>query len=247
MPGHFAMRLATDHRGGRGTIAGGEGLGVRLFPGMDLFRRTSVSCSKGDSTLKFSTGLALLTVGLFGCGGCGARCLEDTMPTDSIHAACLRGNIAAVQRFIASAPETVNLPDSSGETPLQAAASARQTAIAEFLIRSGADTGAGDFLGYTPLQKCAEVDNREVAMLLLRNGVKADVVARQKASRRFGVTPLELAAMRGHVEFAKLLLDSGPRPSRRFWRTARPHYIGLVRVRPRTVIKGPDARSVYAR
>ncbi len=131
----------------------------------------------------------------------------------NLHEACLSGDLNAVKEFLRRAPESLYSRDSVGATVLHEAAYGRCTAVAKYLLSLGAEAGAVDAFGYTPLHCAALVDAREIGELLLRAGVPADAVG---TSRHNGPSPtsLEIAAMRGHVEFAELLLDWGATPGR---------------------------------
>ena len=90
--------------------------------------------------------------------------------------------------------------DASGETPLHHAAARRKTAMAELLLRNGADANAFDLLGQTPLHYAA-IWNGDTATtkLLIKLGVDPNVVDKN------GNTPLSLAEDRLFDDLAMLL------------------------------------------
>ena len=97
-----------------------------------------------------------------------------------------------------------------GWTPLHEAAERGSKAIAELLLKAGADVNAKEKNGMTPLHLAVSRDQRELVELLLAN--KADPNERDKA----GHTPLDLAksmAQQRNPPAARDAAQAIPRPS----------------------------------
>ncbi|KAH8817555.1 ankyrin repeat-containing domain protein [Flagelloscypha sp. PMI_526] len=86
-------------------------------------------------------------------------------------------------------------------SPLQAATSARNLGIVQFLLEKGADINKGE-KDKTALQRAASKGNLEMARLLVEKG--ADVNAGGKNE-----TALQRAASKGNLEMARLLVAKG--------------------------------------
>jgi uncharacterized protein len=92
-----------------------------------------------------------------------------------------------------------------GFTPLGLASFFKHEALAEFLLKGGANPSlpSNNSFRVAPLHSAAASKNIAIARLLLDHG--ADVNAKQQEN----ITPLHSAAHNGHVEMVKLLLDRG--------------------------------------
>jgi uncharacterized protein len=108
--------------------------------------------------------------------------------TDSIQDAAWRGDLKAVQGFIAQGVAVDDRNSHDGSTPLLAAAAKDSVEVARFLIDHGADVNARNLEGVTPLHQAAYGGSENVAKLLIAKG--ADVNAIDLKGR----TPLHLAA-----------------------------------------------------
>ncbi len=83
-------------------------------------------------------------------------------------------------------------------TPMHAAASAGLANILSLLIEHGADLNGRGMSGDTPLCRASENGKVEAGQLLLN-----------RTRDRFNDTALSAAIYRGHVEFARMILDRG--------------------------------------
>ena len=109
-----------------------------------------------------------------------------------------------VAQLLAGAPNVeVNILSDQGESPLMMAALKGQLALAETLIKKGADVNK---TGWTPLHYAATSAHLPVIRLLLENYAYID------AESPNGSTPLMMASMYGNPEAVKLLIDEGADP-----------------------------------
>ena len=96
------------------------------------------------------------------------------------------------------------MPFFSGSTSLQCAARNRKVKIVHLLIHAGANVNAGSKDGFTPLSIAATYGNYEAVLALIKNGADKD-----HQDPEFKFTPLIDALRKGHVDVAKLLVESG--------------------------------------
>jgi ankyrin repeat protein len=93
--------------------------------------------------------------------------------------------------------------DPDGTTPLHWAVHRDDVALAERLIREGANLGAANQFGATPWFEAATIANPAMLSLLLRSGAAVN------ATNAEGQTALMLVARTGNVEAARLLIAGG--------------------------------------
>ena len=105
--------------------------------------------------------------------------------------------------LIASPKTDVNILNSKDESALMLAALKNHEALAEKLIKKGADVNK---TGWTPLHYAASNGNMAIISLLLENNAYID------AESPNGTTPLMMAAMYGTPAAVKLLLEEGADP-----------------------------------
>lgn len=116
----------------------------------------------------------------------------------------LREPSLKVAQVLVDWPKTdVNVLNSKGESALMIAALGGQQAIAEKLIKRGADVNK---TGWAPLHYAASNGHLALMALLLENSAYID------AESPNGTTPLMMAAMYGTPEAVKLLIDEGADP-----------------------------------
>ncbi|KAJ8737912.1 hypothetical protein PYW08_000507 [Mythimna loreyi] len=143
----------------------------------------------------------------------------------ALHQACIDDNLDMVE-FLVTHGADVNRGDNEGWTPLHATASCGFLSIARYLLENGADVAAVNYDGELPvdiaesdamadmLQKI--IDEKGVDCEKYRN---AEVDALLTACRKWvangyeevrdanGGTPLHVAAAKGYVDVAKILLE----------------------------------------
>ena len=129
----------------------------------------------------------------------------------------MNGTAEAVALLIEHGAD-VNAADSTGLTPLIAAAGVDNAAVAKLLIAKGAAANAKANIpqSATPLMGAAFNGNAELTRLLLARNVDIDAVSADRGAIvkngpvLFGhVTALQMATSNGSAEVVKLLLDAG--------------------------------------
>jgi ankyrin repeat protein len=112
------------------------------------------------------------------------------------------GELGRLRALLAGGADA-SAADQYGSTPLHAAASWNDRAVAELLLNHGADVNARDWEGATPLLIAAAFGDKAMIGLLLDRG--ADVGVRDDT----GWTPLHVAARLGRVEEVGFLVSRG--------------------------------------
>lgn len=124
----------------------------------------------------------------------------EAYPSDYVYKGDLHGLERSLYRGF-----SVNTRDpfTQNYTPLMIAAREGETAIAEFLVRNGADVNAKTRDGHTALMMAVYNRNLEIVVLLLRSG--ADVHAKTKQ----GHTAWTEATLEDSQKIKELLFSSG--------------------------------------
>jgi ankyrin repeat protein/L-ascorbate metabolism protein UlaG (beta-lactamase superfamily) len=122
-----------------------------------------------------------------------------------VHRAAQAGDVARLKALIDGSPELVNAKNEGGDTPLHAAATARRTNAALYLIGRGADIEARNTADQSPLLYAAYVGDAALVDTLIRRGAQFDY---QEAR---GATPLHFAARGGYLDVVELLASKGAR------------------------------------
>ena len=131
-----------------------------------------------------------------------SRDADNTWTSDAVQ----RGDIAAVKRRVLSEPTYLNSRDYVGDTPLLTAIGSDQIALVQFLLTHDADPNVTVDDGYTCLLTAVESDAQDsvsIVELLVKFGADIDAIGTN------GWTPLHMAAARGHIDKARLLIDAG--------------------------------------
>ena len=154
-----------------------------------------------------------------------------------IHEAAWNGDFEKVQEMLEKNPELLNTRGPWGWTPLQRAVYFNHSNIVRFLISKGADVNFETPDGETALHWALKCGHGKLAKLLIRNNAVGDIedtwgitppqltvengyteIFRMLAARgmnmrikekHYGRTFLHLAAIHGHLDIAKMLIDQG--------------------------------------
>ncbi|XP_026315519.1 protein phosphatase 1 regulatory subunit 12B isoform X3 [Hyposmocoma kahamanoa] len=126
----------------------------------------------------------------------------------ALHQACIDDNLDMVE-FLVSRGADVNRGDNEGWTPLHATASCGFLSIARFLIENGADVGAVNYDG----DLAVDITECEAMEKLLREAIDHKGVDYERSRNaevrdpKTGGTPLHVAAAKGYIDVAKILLE----------------------------------------
>jgi hypothetical protein len=120
-----------------------------------------------------------------------------------IHAACHRGDRAAVESMLGMNPSLLHMRALDGRNPLHFAASCGSQELVELLLARGIPVDARDHFGITPLHVAAAKGCVEVAETLVRHGAQVN------ARHRYGKTPLATAIAMDSKPLITLLMQYG--------------------------------------
>jgi uncharacterized protein len=123
-----------------------------------------------------------------------------------------RGNVDMVRALLAAKADPNAKEKTGGQNALMWALSQRHSAVAEELIRGGANVLAGSKNDFTPLMFAAQQGDVDSIRILLRAGAKPE------GYEAGTITPLIIAAAMNHVKAVDLLLDNGANPNTVDWR-----------------------------
>ncbi|CAG9861703.1 unnamed protein product [Phyllotreta striolata] len=123
-------------------------------------------------------------------------------------------------RILLACGAKVNEPVTQGLMPLHYAVWQRYYEATQLLLTRGGNVNATDECGYSPLHLSAEHGYTEVVRLLLASGAKVDY--REDTDEEFPRTtrcdePLRLAIRNKHMDIARLLLENGADPNKRYF------------------------------
>lgn len=154
-----------------------------------------------------------------------APMLVDKGATVDIYAAAGLGDLSKVQALVEAEPDLIHQRGPGGATPLHFTTT---TAVANYLLEQGADANAEDDRGRTPLNW--QSTNDDMVQTLLAGGAKVNDIflacavgdiqqvtqllnvdpslLHKRKDPRIG-TPLHVAADKGQLEVARLLIQRG--------------------------------------
>ena len=120
-----------------------------------------------------------------------------------LHAAAHKGDVAKVQRLVASGA-ALNATDARGRTPLHVAAFARQREVIRALAKAGADLDKLEHDRYDAVTIASVADDEATLKVLLELGATA-----KQVTSRYDGTALIAAAHLGHDGVVRQLIAAG--------------------------------------
>lgn len=131
---------------------------------------------------------------------------EQAARYTGLHAAAHRGDVAALDRLLATrpAPALLNARDAHGRTAIHVATFARQRDVIRRLARAGADLQLLEDDRYDAVTIAAVADDEETLRVLLELGASAKLV-----TSRYDGTALIAAAHLGHDGVVRQLIQAG--------------------------------------
>jgi hypothetical protein len=120
-----------------------------------------------------------------------------------LHAAAAKGDVAGVQKLLASGAKTEDR-DALGRTPFLVAAHLRQRALMKALVAAGADANALDSQYYDAVTIASVADDVETLKTALELGNKSTNI-----TSPYDGTALIAAAHLGHEEVVRVLIEAG--------------------------------------
>ncbi|SIO62125.1 Ankyrin repeat [Singulisphaera sp. GP187] len=133
---------------------------------------------------------------------------DDTWTSDALR----REDVAVVMQRVMTDPGYLKSRDHFRNTPLQTAIEFLQVGLVEWMLQQGADPNVEVDDGYTCLLTAIE-SNADTSLQMVKTLVDGGADIHRTGTN--GWTPLHLAAVRGHVDKARLLLEAGARVNQR--------------------------------
>ena len=153
---------------------------------------------------------SLLLAAILGIANCAAPTQAQVAPDAAeiarytgLHAAAHRGDIAAIEKLIASKAD-VNARDNYGRTPLHVATFAKQRDVIRALAKAGANLGLLERDIYDAVTIASVADDEETLRTLLSLGASAKLT-----TSRYDGTALIAAAHLGHDGVVRQLIAAG--------------------------------------
>ena len=129
-----------------------------------------------------------------------AREEEEDARIWPLHAACRKGNIKDVMRFVENGTD-VNAIDYLNWTPLALASRDGNTAIVKLLLSSGAEVNKRDLFNPTALYCACQRDHLEIVKILLNNHADANIDTPYDG-------PLHQACINRNLDIVRVLLEN---------------------------------------
>lgn len=117
------------------------------------------------------------------------------------------GDTTTVQKLLAAGADPNESYGADEETALLVAAVERRERIVQLLLTAGADPNHGDMCGYTPLMGAVCANAPRIVELLLAAGANP-----HRKCGCTGANALQDAAIGGHYDIVKTLLENGVMP-----------------------------------
>ncbi len=137
-------------------------------------------------------------------GGANADA-EDGRGMTGLHIAASKGDLEFATILLEGGAK-VDHANGNGYQAIHSAAGAGQLEMVELLLAKGADPSASDNSGFTPLHDAAAAGNEALVKLLLDKGASKDATIREGwKDLKEGMTPKEVAQVKGHESIAALL------------------------------------------
>ena len=144
----------------------------------------------------------------------GAKADRETDDGNTPLSWAVNANSLGVDKLLIEHGADINHRDEHGATPLHYAAQRGNLNVVKYFVEQGADVNAVDNSGWTPLTMSSFADV-EIAKYLIVNGAQVNTGNCQDKSSKCcepnPTTPLHMAAQRGKIELAQVLLDNGAR------------------------------------
>ena len=147
--------------------------------------------------------IGLLTVAPLAALGQTAPRADEVARFSALHAAVLRGDVAALRQALAGGAD-VNARDGHGRTPLHVATFARRREAIKALAEAGANLGLLENDRYDAVTIAAVADDEETLRVLLALGASAKLI-----TSRYDGTALIAAAHLGHDGVVRQLIAAG--------------------------------------
>ena len=144
--------------------------------------------------------------------------MTDTKKANALFKAAKNGDVGKIHELLGSGA-AIEATDLNRMTPVMLAAQAGQVEAFRALVAAGADLHALALCATDLLECAAEGGNVEILRFLLDQGHPVDGhwQPRSKVSERMGhMTPLFIAAINGHVEAVRVLLEAGANREAKF-------------------------------
>lgn len=120
-----------------------------------------------------------------------------------VHRAAYEGDLNTLQKIVAEAPESLELPDEHGRRPLFLATLQNRRDCIQWLTEAGADLDATEESGLAPIHIATKNNLVPVVRLFHEKGQSLEHMT------KYGETPLFLAARRGHLELLEYFVEAG--------------------------------------
>ena len=130
----------------------------------------------------------------------------DGYLSNDIKESCLQGDVERVEKLLRHDPLSLRKQNKEKNTLLHLAVFARKPAMVRFLLSRGCDLAASNSNGSTPLHAAVRTNGQDILQILLSH---AEVWNINLVDADLEDTPLHLAAKRGHLKMAELLLHHG--------------------------------------